>query len=77
MKKTFKLLFIVSLFVLCVLMLASCGEKLDKPSGLVLDKDTMTISWNKVPHAKSYTIQVEGSDRDRNTKFKRNNNIRY
>lgn len=68
MKKTFKLLFVVSLFVLCVLMLASCGEKLDKPTGIVLDKDTLTVSWNKVPHAKSYTIQIEGSDRDRNTK---------
>ena len=68
MKRTVKLIFTVSLLLLCMMLLVSCGEKLDKPSGLVFDEETLTIRWNKVANAKSYTIEIPGEDRQKTTK---------
>ena len=68
MKKTIKLIFIISLFVLCVMTLVSCGEKLNKPTGLILNEETLSLQWNKVPGAKSYSISVSGEDREKTTK---------
>jgi len=68
MKKLIKLLCVISLFVLCVTMLASCGEKLNKPSGLIFNEEKLTIQWNKVPGAKSYSILISGEEREKTTK---------
>ncbi|MBO7341277.1 MAG: hypothetical protein J6U87_01215, partial [Clostridia bacterium] len=48
--------------------LVSCGSKLSTPSGLRLDVETQTLTWNAVKGAKFYTIQISGQSRDITTK---------
>jgi len=69
MKKLITRLLSLSILTLCiVLMLASCGELLDKPTDITLDEETMSIRWNKVIGAKSYTVHIPGEERDKTTK---------
>ena len=64
MKKLRLIISLICLFTLLMLVLCSCGEKLSKPSGLYIDSDTLTLSWNKVKGAKYYTIQISGVEGD-------------
>jgi hypothetical protein len=43
--------------------LSGCGKpKLDKPEGLIVDQDTLVLSWDKVEDARYYTIQIKGAE---------------
>lgn len=69
MKKIIIKLLSLSILVLCLtFMLISCGKELETPTGLTLDIETMSIRWNKVIGAKSYTIHIPGEERDKTTK---------
>ena len=57
--KNFRYILIsVCVLSLIVLGLASCGSKLDTPSGLYLDVDTQTLSWTMVKGANYYTVRM-------------------
>ena len=58
MKKFRLLLGIVCALLLCVLCLASCGSKLEAPTGLRLDTDTLVLSWDKNSEANGYSILI-------------------
>ncbi len=62
MKKTVKILISLSLIVLCILLMASCSKTLDKVGNFKLDTDTLTLSWDRVLGAKSYSVQITGQD---------------
>lgn len=58
MKKIRILLCTVLLLTLCVLALGSCGAEIDSPDVIRFDKDTQSISWDKVPGAIGYRVSV-------------------
>ena len=57
---------ILSIFALVLLLctscflLASCKKYIDTPEDLIVDSDTLTLSWRRVPGAASYEISIEG-----------------
>ena len=65
----------ISLASLCLILLiamfaSSCGAPgVDKPTGLYLDTDTLTLSWDKVPGATGYTVTA--GDKVKTTKANR------
>ena len=69
MKKFFSVALALGILVLCVCLVTSCGsDKLSEPSGFKLNEQTLTLTWNKVKGAMSYTIQIEGEERERITR---------
>ena len=70
MKNTIKILISLSLIVLCLLLMASCADTLDEinEDSLKLDTDTLTLTWDRVLGAKSYTIQITGQDFEKSSK---------
>jgi len=68
MKKIISPLILIFLLAFCALTLASCGEQLNAPSGFVLDEETITLKWNAVKGAKSYTVSISGQERQITTK---------
>ena len=71
MKKTIltQLCLVVSL--LCLLTLVSCNDEINAPGNLKLNEDTLTLTWDRVLGAKSYTIVIEAAEYEKTTK---NNN---
>ena len=68
MKKLSFILLAVCLVFLLALTLSSCGSKINAPSGLYLDEDTLSLRWNAVKGAKYYTVHVSGVDKEYTTK---------
>ena len=70
MKNLIKALISLSLIVLCLLLMASCSDTLDKinEDSLKLDTDTLTLSWDRVLGARSYTVQITGQDFEKSSK---------
>ncbi len=70
MKNTIKILISLSLIVLCLLLMVSCANTLDEinKDSLKLDTDTLTLTWDRVLGAKSYTIQITGQDFEKSSK---------
>jgi len=68
MKKLRFILFFVIVVTLSALMLVSCGEKLNAPSGVIEDVETQSLKWNHVKGAKYYTIVISGQDKEITTK---------
>lgn len=71
MKKTIKILISLALFVLCLLSMASCSRKLDEVGNFELNTDTLTLSWDRVLGAKSYTVQISGQELEKTSKQNR------
>lgn len=66
MKKIFSVILTVSILVLCVFLVTSCGsKKLSEPDGFKLNEQTITLSWNKVRGAMSYIVHIEGEEREK------------
>ncbi len=55
---------IITLLISCaLLLLAACQtERLDSPSKLTLDEDTLVLSWNTVENARYYKVVIDGED---------------
>ena len=69
MKKVYSVILALSILTLCVFLVTSCSSgKLPEPDGFTLNEQTLTLSWNKVRGAMSYTIQIEGEERERTTR---------
>lgn len=68
MKKTIKILISLALFVLCLLSMASCSRTLDQVGNFELDTDTLTLSWDRVLGAKSYSVQISGQEFEKTSK---------
>jgi len=64
MKKLRFTFILIALFALCALVLTSCDSDLNTPSGLYLDVETQTLTWNAVKGAKFYTVQIEGQEKE-------------
>ncbi len=60
--KKLRYLFFALLLILPVLGLLACSPSLDVPTKLVIDKTTLTLTWNAVPHATSYKIDIDGKE---------------
>ena len=58
MKKIRLLLGIALLLMLSLLCLTSCGSKLEAPTGLRLDTDTLMLSWDKNTDATGYAVLI-------------------
>lgn len=63
MKKVYKIMFLVSVLVLCVIFATSCNVKLSKPGDFKLNSDTLELSWDKVPGAQSYVVEISDIER--------------
>ena len=63
MKKFLKLIFLLSLTVLCTAFAVSCSPSLDEPDDFRLNTDTLVLSWDKVKGAQSYLVEIPGKDR--------------
>ena len=70
MKKLIKALISLSLIAVCLLLMVSCADTLDKVNedSLKLDTDTLTLTWDRVLGARNYTIQITGQDFEKSTK---------
>ena len=70
MKNKIKLLISFCLVVLCLLLMVSCSDTLDEinEDSLKLDTDTLTLTWDRVLGARSYTIQITGQDFEKSSK---------
>ncbi len=60
--KKSRYLFFALLLILSVFGLLACSPSLDVPTKLVVDKTTLTLTWNAVPHATSYKIDIDGKE---------------
>ncbi len=61
--KRLHLLAIISLILCCLMALSGCGEpKLDTPENLVVDQDTLILTWDKVENARYYTVNIDGAE---------------
>ena len=58
MKKIRLLLGIIFVLALSLVCLASCGSKLEAPTGLRLDTDTLILSWDKNADASGYAVMI-------------------
>ena len=58
MKKILLTILSVSLLILCLFSLVSCKESVGEVKNLKLDSDTLTLSWDRVLGAKSYTVVI-------------------
>lgn len=58
MKKIRLLLGIALVLALSLLCLTSCGSKLEAPTGLRLDADTLILSWDKNTDASGYAVLI-------------------
>lgn len=67
MKKVLTLTSVI-LISLCLLLLASCAKSIDKVSNFKLDSDTLTLSWDRVLGARTYTVSVSGENFERSSK---------
>jgi hypothetical protein len=45
-------------------MCVGCGEKLETPTGLAIDQDTLELTWDEVDEATYYTIDINGDEVD-------------
>lgn len=63
-----KKIFLVALLLLSLSLLISCSGAIDKVSNFKLDADTLTLSWDRVLGAKSYTISISGEEFEKTTK---------
>lgn len=63
MKNTIKLLLLVSLLALCVIFATSCDDSLPAPHNFKVHDDTLELTWNKVPGAQSYAVEISGIDK--------------
>lgn len=60
--KKLKGLLLLGLVFCCFFALAGCGApKLDTPTGLSVDMDTLTLEWKEVPNAVRYSIDLGGT----------------
>ena len=62
MKKSLSFIFIVTLLVLCIFCITSCDDELQKPDDFRLNSDTLELTWDKVPGAQSYVVEISGSN---------------
>ena len=63
MKNKIKILLLASLLVLCAIFATSCDDSLTKPHDFRLNSDTLELSWDKVPGAQSYIVEISGVER--------------
>ena len=63
MKKIRLLLGIALLLMLSLLCLTSCGSKLEAPTGLRLDTDTLILSWDKNTDATGYAVLIGDTEK--------------
>ena len=68
MKKLPIALVLILLVSLCALTMTACGSKLNAPSGLLLDPQTLELRWNAVKGAKYYVIEISGQEQVITTK---------
>ena len=60
----------LTLCALAALALAGCGKpKLSAPVGLSVQPDTLVLSWEAVPTAKSYVVNIGGDERETDKTF--------
>ncbi len=60
---------IVTLLISCMLLLLTACQtaRLDTPSRLTLDEDTLELSWNEVENARYYKVVVDGEGKNDST----------
>ena len=63
-----KIISLIALTLLSLCLLISCSKSIDKVGNFKLDTDTLTLSWDRVLGAKSYTITISGEDFEKSTK---------
>ena len=66
MKKIRLLLCAMLLCALSLMVMTACEAGLDSPGEIVLDVETLTISWDKVPGALGYSVKI--GDKEKTTK---------
>lgn len=47
---------------LCI-VLTACKDTMQVPESLIVDMDTLTLNWRRVPGAASYEVSIEGQER--------------
>lgn len=52
-----------------VVFLASCAKQLSAPMDFEFDVTTQTLSWDKVPNASGYTIEINGEEETTRANF--------
>ena len=68
MKKTILTLLCLVVSLLCLVTLVSCNDEINAPGNLKLNEDTLTLTWDRVLGAKSYTIVIEAAEYEKTTK---------
>ena len=68
MKKIITISISLIVLALCLVCFVSCGGSIERPTGFTFDDETLTIRWNKVIGARSYTVQIPGEEREKTTK---------
>ena len=58
----------LALISICLLCLSSCSKSVNEVKNVEIDYDTLTISWDRVQGAKSYTVTVSGTEFEKITK---------
>ena len=63
--KKFRFFIFFSLIICCLLAFIGCGKtKLERPTNLQIDQDTLVLTWDEVENARYYTISINGENDD-------------
>lgn len=63
--KKFRVIFLLSLVVLCLCVLTACGgPQLPTPKNLSVDQDSLTLNWSIVNNALRYQVSINGEEKD-------------
>lgn len=68
MKKIRITFVLILLLSLCALVLTGCESSLESPTGLILEPETQTLSWEPVQGARFYTIRISGQEQEHTTR---------
>ncbi len=60
--KKLRIFILLNLIICCLAMCIGCAAKIDAPTNLVIDQDTLELTWSKVVDAKSYTLDISGKE---------------
>ena len=65
MKKRILTIISLSLLLVCMILVSGCSSQVAKPTGLRMNSDTLTLSWNKNSSAKGFAVQISGEEEER------------
>ena len=62
--KKIRVFILLNLIICCLAMCIGCAPKLDAPTGLAIDQDTLVLTWDECDSARFYTLDINGEEYD-------------